>query len=264
MSAVIRAFIADDEPPARNKVRKFLQSRTDIALAGEAGDGISTIQKVLELRPDLLFLDIQMPNGDGFEVLREVYPQHRPAVIFTTAYDQYAIRAFEVEALDYLLKPFTADRFHTAVDRALRARGKPVSQAPAADSRVEHLLAQLAANQTRDQRILVRTGDRFFFVRAAEIEWVEAEEKYVLLHTPTQKHIVRHAISALEQQLAPAGFVRIHRCHLVNIEALQELVSLGRGDCIAVLKSGSQLSVGRSFKDRLLTAMGQPRSGDFS
>ena len=262
MTAAIRAFIADDEPPARSKVRKFLQTRTDIVLAGEAGDGISTIQKVLELRPDLLFLDIQMPNGDGFDVLREVYPQHKPAVIFTTAYDQYAIRAFEVEALDYLLKPFTADRFHAAVDRALRACSQPVSQASEADSRVEHLLAQLAVNQTRNQRILVRNGDRLFFVRAAEIEWVEAEEKYVLLHTRTQKHILRQGISSLEVQLAPAGFVRIHRCHLLNLDALQELVTLGRGDCVAVLKSGSQLSVGRNFKDRLLAAMGQPPARD--
>ena len=262
MSAVIRTFIADDEPPARNKVRKFLQSRTDIVLAGEAGDGICTIQKVIELRPDLLFLDIQMPNGDGFDVLREVYPQHRPAVIFTTAYDQYAIRAFEVEALDYLLKPFTADRFHAAVDRALRARNQPVAQIPTTDSRMEHLLAQLAMNQTRTQRILVRNDDRLFFVKTAEIEWVEAEEKYVLLHTRTQRHILRQSISALEQRLAPAGFVRIHRCHLLNLEALQELVSLGRGDCIAVLKSGSRLGVGRSFKERLLAAMGQPPAGD--
>jgi two-component system LytT family response regulator len=144
------------------------------------------------------------------------------------------------------------------VDRALRARSQPASQTAATDSRVDRLLAQLSANQTRNHRILVRNEDRLFFVRAAEIEWVEAEEKYVLLHTRTQKHIVRQGISAFEQQLTPSGFVRIHRAYLLNLDALQELVSLGRGDCLAVLKSGVRLSVGRSFKDRLLAAMGQP------
>jgi two-component system, LytTR family, response regulator len=257
MTAGIKAFIADDEPPARNKIRKFLQGRTDVTVAGEAGDGVSTIQQVLELRPDLLFLDIQMPNGDGFDVLREVYPEHKPSVIFTTAYDQYAIRAFEVEALDYLLKPFTADRFHAALDRALRARSQPAAEPRASESKVANLLAQLAANQPRNPRILVRNNDRLFFVKANEVEWVEAEEKYVLLHTKSQRHMVRHSISALEQQLGPAGFVRIHRSHLVNLESLQELVSLGRGDCVAVLKSGTQLPVGRNFKERLLAAMGQ-------
>ncbi len=259
MSLPVRAFIADDEPPARNKIRKFLESRTDVTLVGEAGDGVTAIERLLELRPDLLFLDIQMPNGDGFDVLRAVYPEHRPAVIFTTAYDQYAIRAFEVEALDYLLKPFTADRFHAAVDRALRAKAQIPSGASRGEGKMEHLLAQLAATQTRNQRILVRNDDRLFFVKASDVEWVEAEEKYVLLHTRSQHHILRQSISALEQQLGPAGFVRIHRSHLLNLEALQELVSLGRGDCIAVLKSGTRLNVGRNFKDHLLGAMGQPR-----
>jgi two-component system, LytTR family, response regulator len=257
MNPTVRAFIADDEPPARNKIRKFLESRADVTLAGEAGDGVTAIERVLELRPELLFLDIQMPNGDGFDVLRAIYPQHKPAVIFTTAYDQYAIRAFEVEALDYLLKPFTADRFHAAVDRALRARSRPAPTPREAESKVEHLLAQLAATRRSNQRILVRNDDRLFFVNASDVEWVEAEEKYVLLHTPSHHHILRQSISALEAQLGSAGFVRIHRSHLLNLEALKELVSLGRGDCIAVLKSGTRLNVGRNFKDRLLASMGQ-------
>ena len=260
MNDAIRAFIADDEPPARNKIRKFLQSRPEVIIAGEAGEGLGAIQQILALRPDLLFLDIQMPNGDGFDVLREVYPHHKPAVIFTTAYDQYALRAFEVEALDYLLKPFTADRFHAAVDRALRARGQSAEEAAAAETKVARLLSQLAEKQTAPRRILVRQDDRLFFVKAGDIEWVEAEEKYVLLHTRSQRHIVRESISALEQQLAPAGFVRIHRSHLLNLEALQEVISLGRGDCVAVLKSGTRLNVGRNFKDRLLAEMGQRRS----
>jgi len=257
MTTPLRAFIADDEPPARNKIRKFLEARSDVVLAGEAADGATAIEQVLEIRPHLLFLDIQMPNGDGFDVLREIYPEHKPAVIFTTAYDQYAIRAFEVEALDYLLKPFTSDRFHAAVDRALRALSPAVSSV-VADDKMERFLAQLTARQSANRRILVRTQDRFFFVPARDIEWVEAEEKYVFLHTRSQRHMVRQSISAIEQQLSAAGFVRIHRSHLLNLEALHQVVSQGRGDCNAVLKSGVRLHVGRNFKEGLLAAMGQP------
>jgi two-component system LytT family response regulator len=257
MSAALRAFIADDEPPARSKVRKFIETRTDLVFVGEAGDGVNTIDQVLELRPDILFLDIQMPNGDGFEVLREIYPQHKPAVIFTTAFDQYAIRAFEVDALDYLLKPFTADRFHAAVDRVLRRRFEAASAQPAVPDKLEELIARLAVNQAKNQRILVRKEDRIFFVKASDIEWVEAEEKYVVLHTGAQRHLVRHSITALEQQLSPVGFLRVHRSHLINLDALQEVISLGRGDCIAVLKSGARLNVGRNFKEQLFDSMGQ-------
>jgi two-component system LytT family response regulator len=247
----LRALIVDDEPPARSKIRKFLSAREDVEVAGEAGDGLEAIAKVLELRPHLLFLDIQMPRGDGFDVLREVYPQHKPMVIFTTAYDEYAIRGFEVEALDYLLKPFTADRFHAAVDRAIRNH----RSGPEMEDKVARLLEDLRGGINRTQRLLVRAEGRMFFVKASEIEWVEAEEKYVLLHTRSQHYLIRRSITALEAQLAPASFVRIHRSHLINLEALQEIVPWSQGDCLAVLKSGVRLNVGRGYKEKLLRAM---------
>jgi two-component system LytT family response regulator len=246
-----RVFIADDEPPARGKIRKFLESRDDVELTGEAGDGITAIEKILELRPALLFLDIQMPRGDGFEVLREVYPRHKPAVVFTTAYDQYALRAFEVEAVDYLLKPFTADRFHEAVDRALRNLGAETTDG----ARMTRLLEELAAHPARPLRIFVREQDRMFFVRASEIEWVEAEEKYLLLHTQTRHHLIRESMASLESRLAASGFARIHRSHLINLEALQEIVMVGRGDCVAVLRSGTRLNIGRNYKERLIQSI---------
>jgi len=251
----IRALIVDDEPPARNKIRKFLQPREDVEIVGEAGDGVEAIQKILELRPGLVFLDIQMPRGDGFDVLREVYPEHKPMIIFTTAFDQYAIRGFEVEALDYLLKPFTADRFQVAVDRAL----KNLAGAQAVEQKVNRLLDALHTqpNPNRPLRLLVRAEGRMFFVKASDIEWVEAEEKYVILHTRTQRHIIRQSISAVETQLASASFVRIHRCHLLNLDALKELVPWAHGDYVAVLHSGARLNVGRNYKERLLRAMGE-------
>jgi two-component system LytT family response regulator len=248
----LRALIVDDEPPARGKIRKFLEARGDVQIVAEAGDGVEAVEKLLELRPELVLLDIQMPRGDGFDVLREVYPQHKPMVIFTTAYDAYAIRGFEVEALDYLLKPFTAERLNRAVDRALRNLGAGAE----IEDRVRRLLHGLDRSEQRPQRLLVRGQGRLFFLNASEVEWIEAEEKYVLLHARSGRHLIRQSISALEARLAPASFVRIHRCYLLNLEALKEVVPWGQGDCVAILKSGTRLNVGRSYKERLLAAMG--------
>ena len=246
-----RAVIADDEPPARNKIRKFLLARTDVEVIGEASDGMEAIDKVAQLKPELLFLDIQMPRGDGFEVLRAVYPEHKPIVIFTTAYDEYAIRAFEVEALDYLLKPFTAERLNAAVDRSMRI----LNGGQTIEEKVGRLLNELRGNAARPQRILVRSEGKMFFIKASEIEWIEAEEKYVILHTRAQRHMIRQSISALEAQLAPDSFVRIHRCHLLNLEALQEIVPWSHGDSLAVLKSGVRLNIGRNYKENLLKTL---------
>lgn len=247
------AFIADDEPPARSKIRKFLERHPDVMVVGEAGDGLSAIAAILQLRPGLVFLDIQMPRGDGFDVLREVCRHYRPAVIFTTAYDQYAVRAFEVEAVDYLLKPFTADRFGAALDRALRPR----TGLERAGDEVERLLHRMASLPAPSQKLLVRKDDRMFFVRAEEIEWIEAEEKYVMLHARSERHLLRESISALEKRLEGAGFVRVHRSALIRLEALKEVVLLGRGDCAAILRSGQRLPVGRSYKEELLRRMGR-------
>ncbi len=248
----LHALIVDDEPPALSKLRRLLAAHAEIEVVGEAADGLEAIQQILNLRPDLLFLDIQMPQADGFDVLREVYPQHKPAVIFTTAYDQYAVRAFEVEAVDYLLKPFTAERLNTALERALRARETPSVE----DQKLARLLERLQVNPTRTPRILVRDGGRLFFVRAADVEYIEAEEKYVLLHTRSQNHMIRQSMSELETRLAPASFIRIHRGFLLNLEALQEIVPWAHGDCVAVLRSGARLRIGRQYKERLLQAMG--------
>ena len=248
----LRALIVDDESPARRKIRMFLEARGDIEMVGEAGDGVEAVERLLDLRPELVFLDIQMPRGDGFDVLREVYPRHKPMVIFTTAYDAYAIRGFEVEALDYLLKPFTAERLNQAVDRALRHLGAEAE----IEGCMRRLLSGLDRSAQRPQRILVRGEGRLFFLNASEIEWIEAQEKYVLLHARSGRHLIRQSISALETRLAPASFVRIHRCYLLNLEALKEVVPWNQGECIAVLKSGARLNVGRSYKERLLEAMG--------
>lgn len=248
----LRCIIVDDEPPARAKIRKFLQARQDVEVVAEASDGLEAIERILRLKPELVFLDIQMPRGDGFDVLKAVYPEHKPMIIFTTAFDEYAVRGFEVEAVDYLLKPFTADRFHSAVERSIKSLASRDGSAPS----LARLLQGLPFQPNRVQRVLVRTPASMFFLKAADIDWIEAEEKYVLLHTGAQSHMVRQSIGALESQLAPACFVRIHRCHLLNLEALKEVCPLAHGDCVAVLKSGTRLKIGRNYKDALLRAMG--------
>jgi len=187
-----------------------------------------------------------------------VYPSIKPAVIFTTAYDQYAVRAFELEALDYLLKPFTADRFHAAVDRAIKSRAAPSDLT----DKLTRVLEGIHPVPAQAQRILVRSEGRIYFVKVSDIEWVEAEEKYVLLHTRSQTHLVRQSISALATRLAPASFVRIHRCYLVNLEALQQLAPLAHGDLVAILKSGVRLNVGRSYRDGLLRELGEEGTGN--
>jgi two-component system, LytTR family, response regulator len=253
----LRAIIIDDEPPARTKIRKFAGMNPDLEVVGEAGDGMEAIAKILELRPDLIFLDIQMPRGDGFEVLREVYPEVKPLVIFTTAFDEYAIRAFEVEALDYLLKPFTVERFRCAVDRAVRSRSGGATVA-----KMTRLLYDLQSSIPHIPRILVRNEGKMFFLKAAEIEWVEAEEKYVLLHTRTEHHLIRKSISALENELPRATFVRVHRGHILNLEALKEIASLPHGDSVAILKSGVRIRVGRNYREALVRAMGGGSGGE--
>jgi two-component system LytT family response regulator len=259
----IRALIIDDEPPARDKIRRFLAPRPEITLVGEAGDGAEAVEKILELRPDLLFLDIQMPGGDGFDVLREIRPTLQPKVVFTTAYDAYAVRAFEVEAVDYLLKPFTVDRFNAAVDRALRAP----AGAPDLAATMTRLLADSRAAATRAQRLLVRHEGRLVFVNSAEIEWAEAEEKYVRLHTRGVRYLIRQSMNALAERLAAAGFVRVHRGALLNLAALREIAPLPHGECAALLKSGARLDVGRNYKEALLQAVHRyalPAEGDES
>jgi len=253
----LRALIIDDEPPARTKIRKFAGMNPELEVIGEAGDGMEAIAKILELRPDLIFLDIQMPRGDGFEVLREVYPELKPLVIFTTAFDEYAIHAFEVEALDYLLKPFTIERFQSAVDRALRGWS-----GGAAVEKMSRLLRDLQSSIPHIPRILVRNEGKMFFVKAADIEWVEAEEKYVLLHTRTHHHLIRKSISALENELPGSTFVRVHRGYILNLEALKEIDSLPHGDSVAILKSGVRIRVGRNYREALMRSMGGSSGGE--
>ena len=242
----LRIVIADDEPLARQRIRTLLASETDVEIVAECPDGAETVAAIAEHRPDLLFLDVQMPRLGGFGVLEVLEPETMPAVIFTTAHDEHAVRAFEVHALDYLLKPFKESRFRQALERArahLAAR-----RDPSPDARLASLLAQLRAGHG-GPRILVKNPDRIFFLRADQIDHVETAGNYVLVHAGAERHLVRETMTAMEKKLAGAGFMRVSRSHLVNLQRIRELQPMGASEYCVILKSGARISMTCPLRD---------------
>lgn len=245
----IRVLIVDDEPLARERVRALLAAETDIQVVGEARDGREAVAAIESLRPDLLFLDVQMPELDGFGVLDELSPSELPLVVFVTAYDQYALQAFAVHALDYLLKPFDARRFRQALGRA-RAQlanrgGEEVNQ------RVLALLEHLQSQRPVLTRFVVRTSTRILLVRARDVECIEATGNYMRLHVGKDAHLIRETMASLEARLDPARFVRVHRSWIVNVEKIAELQPWFHGTYLVVLASGTRIHVSRSFQERI-------------
>lgn len=236
----LRAIIADDEPLARERVRCLLAEEPDVEIVAECANGLQTIKATQEHLPDLLFLDVQMPQLNGFEVIEVLQTQRMPGVIFTTAHDEHAIRAFEVNALDYLLKPFTGERFKKAVQRARDQLGNGKHQRP--DPRLAVLLNHLHAT-TPSGRILVRSPDRIVFLKLEEIDHVEAAGNYVILHAGPDRHVVRETTAAMEARLAPAGFMRISRSVIVNLSRIREVQAVGPGQYSLRLQSGVRLDM---------------------
>jgi two-component system LytT family response regulator len=245
---VIRALIVDDEPLARERIRHLLRGVSDVQVVGECRDGPAAVEAVRTAGPDLMFLDVQMPEMDGFEVLRLLEPGEIPAVVFVTAYDRYAIEAFEVRALDYLLKPFDRDRFLKTLQRVrehLRTRGG------AGAGELHALLRDLPARPGRSERLVVRSGGRIVFLPVAEIDWIEAADNYVRLHAGKQVHVMRETLQRLESTLDPERFVRIHRSTMVNLERVRELQPWFHGEYVLILTDGTRLTTGRAHRARL-------------
>ncbi len=232
----IRTIVVDDEPLAREGVRQVLADEPDVEIVAECADGVEAVKAIEQHRPDLLVLDVQMPQLNGFEVLEALEPDQMPAVIFTTAHDQHAIRAFEVNALDYLLKPFNQARFQKALQRAraqLRAKGKP-----GADRQLAGLLVSLRQGASGGPRILVKSPDRILFLKPEEIDHIEAAGNYLVLHVGKDRHIVRETMTAMEERLTDSGFMRLSRSVIVNLSRIRELQPLGPGEYCVILKSG--------------------------
>lgn len=236
----LRAIIADDEPLARERVRGLLAEEPDVEIVAECGNGLQTIKATQEHRPDLLFLDVQMPQLNGFGVIEALQTERMPVVIFTTAHDEHALRAFEVNALDYLLKPFTGERFKKAVQRARDQLRNGERQRT--DPRLAVLLNHLHAT-TPGGRILVRSPERIVFLKPEEIDHVEAAGNYVILHAGPDRHVVRETTASMEARLAPVGFMRISRSVIVNLSRIREVQPLGPGQYSLRLQSGVRLDM---------------------
>ncbi|HYM62845.1 MAG TPA: LytTR family DNA-binding domain-containing protein [Thermoanaerobaculia bacterium] len=242
-----RILIVDDEAPARRIVRSFLGRKPEIEIVSEATNGLEAAEAIRNLRPDLVFLDIQMPGMTGFEVIEAIGAGEMPAVIFVTAYDEFALDAFDVQAVDYLLKPFTRERFDRAFDRAIERLGSAGE-----NGKIARLLAALPQTAPYLRRFVVRDRDRLFFVSAGEVIHLTAEGNYVRLHTAAGAHLIRCTLSSLEDRLDPARFVRIHRTGIVNVDAIKEVQAHFHGDYIVLLKSGERLRLSRRYQERLL------------
>jgi len=251
----------DDEALAREAIRLRLKNEPDIEVVGEASDGADAVEMIRTLQPDLAFLDVQMPLLDGFEVIEKVSSEHLPIVVFVTAYDKYALKAFETHALDYLLKPFTARRFHAAIDRAR------LEVAKAGDHETHQRLIELLdgrrARQRRDNRepeagagylarFAVRHNQRMVLVKVADIDWIESSANYAHLHTSRANYVVRMTMGELERRLDPTRFARIHRSTIVQVDRIQDIVAAWHGDFDVTLQDGTVLRLTRNYRDRVL------------
>ncbi|NBC19267.1 MAG: response regulator [Bacteroidetes bacterium] len=251
------ALIVDDEELARRGVRSRLRDVDDIEVVGECGSGRAAVEAIRAHAPDLVFLDVQMPGLDGFDVIDTIGPEAMPVVLFVTAYDEYALRAFDVHALDYLLKPLDEDRFRQALHRA-RQRLREQS-ASAFGQRLADLLAEVNTEVTPASsgddapvdRFVVKTGGRITFVEVAEIDWIEAAGDYVRLHLGDRVHLLRETMKNLEASLDPERFLRIHRSTIINTDRLKELRPYGSSEYIVILKDGTELKLSRGYRDAL-------------
>jgi two-component system LytT family response regulator len=242
----IRVLIVDDEPIARRGIRLQLKGEPEIEIVGECANGMEAVAAIKTKSPDLVFLDVQMPEMDGFEVIDAVGVELMPRVIFVTAYDQYTLRAFEVHALDYLLKPFDRDRFVNALNHA-----KSSLQRGEFNRQLIRLLDDRLAARKPLERLVIKSGGRIYFLNVEEVDWIEAADNYVELHVGRESHLLRETISGLAARLDPAWFLRIRHSTIVNIKRVKELRPLFRGEYLIVLRDGTELTSSRRYRKNL-------------
>jgi two-component system LytT family response regulator len=252
-----RVLLVDDEPLARERVRTLLEQEPEVDLIGECSDGVSAVEAIREQSPDLVFLDVQMPELDGFGVVSKVGGDKMPAVVFVTAHDQFALKAFDVHAVDYLLKPFDKERFKTALRRALdqiqRRQTGDLSQ------RLSALLADVRpeGKPKHLERLAIKSSGRVVFVKVDDIDWIEAADNYVSLHVGNEEHLHRETMASIEGQLPLAKFMRISRSTIVNVDRIKELQPLFHGEYAVILRNGTRLTLSRSYRDKLDQLMGR-------
>jgi two-component system LytT family response regulator len=251
--AELRVLVVDDEPLVREGIRALLERESDVRMLGEARDGKEAVARIRELRPDLVLLDVQMPGMDGLAVVAALEPEERPAFVFVTAHSEYAIRAFDMHAVDYLLKPFDAERFATALRRA-RARmveGKV--------DRLEELLATLRPTRAYPERLLLKQDGTVVVVVADDIDWIEAADNYVKVHARTGRYMVREPLKQIEAKLDPARFARAHRSAIVNLSRVKSLDPVTSGEAIITLTTGTRLTLSRGYRDHFKSRLESAR-----
>jgi two-component system, LytTR family, response regulator len=254
----IKTIIVDDEPIARRNLQALLKDDAEIEVIAVCASGAEAVKSIRKTPPDLLFLDVQMPEVDGFAVLKRINVATVSAIVFVTAHDQYALKAFESHALDYLLKPFSDERFTLAIERAkqqIRQRDAAELSRKLQSLLTEHGEQTSTADEAHVSRFLIKESSRVFFVKTEEIDWVEAADYYVNLHVGMKTHLLRETMSDLENKLDPAMFLRIHRSAIVNLRQVKE-VQTRLGEYIAVLKDGTKLKLSRSRRDQLESLLG--------
>lgn len=254
----IRVLIVDDEPLARERVRSLLGALPDAECIGECGDGASAVTAIRKDAPDIVLLDVQMPELDGFGVISQLSGDKIPAIIFVTAYDRFALKAFEVHAVDYLLKPFDQERFVTAMNRAIELVKR--QQAGELSQRLTALLADVRPETAKSKfvdRIAVKSSGRVVFVKVDDIDWIEAADNYVNIHVGAENHLHRETMASLEGQLSPEKFMRISRSTIVNMDRIKELQPLFHGEYAVILRNGTKLTLSRSYREKLDQLMGR-------
>jgi two-component system LytT family response regulator len=253
--SAIRVLIVDDEPLARKRLRELLKDDREIAVIGECANGDETISATRELAPDLIFLDVQMPGIDGLAVSETFHGKQSPLVIFVTAFEQYAVRAFDVQAVDYLLKPFDRARFTQALGRAKeRLREKRRDDV---NRQILGLLSEIKDKPQYLDRLVIKNNDRVFVLKTDEIDWIEAEGNYVRVHFGKQSSMLRETLTRLAAQLDPRKFPRIHRSRLVNVDRIQELQPWSHRDWRIILRNGAELRLSRNYRDQLNQLLGK-------
>ena len=250
---ILNVLIVDDEPLARKGLRKLLAKEQDINVAGECVDGVDAVEHIQEKKPDIVFLDIQMPGLDGFGVIDAIGVKEMPLTIFVTAYDLHALRAFDVHAIDYILKPVIPERLTVALDR-VRAMVHQSNRSEI-DKQVAALLQAMRPSVDKLERIVIKSVGKVVLVPVDEIDWITADGDYVKLHTPHKVHLLREKISILETKLDPSNFIRIHRSAIVRIGCIRELRPLLNGDHVVILHNGEQLALSRTLRARVFSAL---------
>ncbi len=251
----LTVLIVDDEPLARDGLRMLLADDPEIIAVQEAKNGREAVQRVLEGRPDVVFLDVQMPEMDGFAVVHEIGPEQMPAVVFVTAHDQYAIRAFEINAIDYLLKPVTGERFAQSLDRA-KARLR--TSEPYQENQILSLLETIASPPRYLKRIAILSAGKTSFIYVEDVDWIRAAENYVELHVAQASHLLHVAMNMMEKSLDPETFVRIHRSLIVNLRRVKQIQPASHGEYMLLLHSGVRLQSGRTYHERIKASIANP------